>query len=340
MKYAILLKPNSNIPYFEELKRMCIFEAKIIFNRLGIALSDYCVDKIGKGHYFKFAIDREMTEVELKDLTHLSFFYTLFVIEEENLFRAIDITEDTYITEDISTRLKYMGKTNEAFTRLLINASLYSTDYYNNENINLLDPVCGKGTTLYEGLVMGFNAYGVEKNKKSVEELYSYVLRFLKEGRYKHKAMKGKAVINGENLGETIEISIGKSKDEVKKNTGKVLKVMRGDTTDAWKFYKKNSMHLIVGDLPYGVQHMGKDKDAKVRNLDNLLVNSIKSWYKVLKPGGALGLSWNTYTNKREELADILSKHGFDVMDSEAYMGFGHRVSQAINRDIIIGIKK
>lgn len=340
MKYAILLKPNSNIPYFEELKKMCVYEAKIMFAKLSIDISELNVTNIGRAYYLMFSASKELDDIKLRYIPNLSFYYSVFIVTEDGLLKPIEIGEEPYVSEDISIRLKYTGKTNEGFTRLLINTAVFSTDFYKDENMNLLDPVCGKGTTLYEGLVLGYNVYGVEKSKKSIEEMYAYVLRFLKEGKYKHKAHKGKALINGKNIGETIEISIGKTKDEVKKNSGKLLKVLRGDTIDTGKFYKKNSMHVIVGDLPYGVQHMGKNKGQDVRNLDNLLENSIESWSRVLKKGGAIALSWNTYTNKREDLEKILEHNGFMVMNTTEYMNFSHRVSQAINRDIIVGIKK
>ncbi len=130
-----------------------------------------------------------------------------------------------------------------------------------------------------------------------------------------------------------------RTKEDFKNKNGVSLKVMRGDTTDCHLFFRKNSMDLIIGDLPYGVQHKGKSGGENVRNLEAMLEKSFKSWHQVLKKGGAIGLSWNTYTNKRQDLAALLVKNGLTVVDSEVYLGFQHRVSQAINRDIIVALK-
>lgn len=339
MKYAVLLKPNSNIPFFEEMKRMCIYEAKIVFEKLGIKTERLEVVQMGKAYYLIFKTDNQLGKKDMKHIANLSFYYTIFEIESDTLLRPIEIAATNYLGDDISIRLKYTGKTNETFTRLLLNTAIFSTDFYDLERINVLDPVCGKGTTLFESLILGCNAYGVEENKKSVDDLGNYLLRYLKEGKYKHNSRKGKAIVNKENIGEILEVNIGKTKEELKQETGKKLKVLRGDTTDGHKVFKKNSMHIIVGDLPYGIQHMGKNKEKTFRNLDELLDVSFKSWYILLKKGGAIALSWNTYTNKREEIARILEENGFTVVNDECYLNFFHRVSQAINRDIVVAKK-
>lgn len=339
MEYVILLKPNSNIPFFEEMKRMCIYEAKIVFAKLNIKTEIFEVVQMGKAYFLMFKTDKKLDEKAMKHIANLSFYYTIFEIESDNLLRPIDIAATNYLGDDISVRLKYTGKTNETFTRLLLNIAIYSTDFYDLDSINVLDPLCGKGTTLFESLILGCNAYGIEKNKKYVDELYNYLLRYLREGKYKHNSQKGKVSADKNNIGEMIEVNIGKTKGELKEKSGKKLKVLRGDTTDAHKFFKKNSMHIIVGDLPYGIQHMGKSKGETFRKLDEFLDASFKSWSILLKKGGVVALSWNTYTNKRDEIAKILEENGFTVFCDDNYLNFFHRVSQAINRDIIVAKK-
>lgn len=339
MQYVILLKPNSNIPFFEEMKRLCIYETKIVFEKIGVKTEQLEVVQMGKAYYLMFESDKKLEENDMKHIANLSFYYTMFKVERDDLLRPIEINAANYLSDDISIRLKYTGKTNETFTRLLLNTALFSTDFYDLDDINVMDPVCGKGTTLFESLTLGCNAFGVENNKKYVDELHNYLLRYLKEGKYKHKSQKGKATADNKNIGEIIEVNIGQTKGELKQKAGKNLKVLRGDTTDAHKIFKKNSMHIIAGDLPYGIQHIGKNNGESFRNLAELLDASFKSWYILLKKGGAIALSWNTYTNKREEIARIFEENGFTVISDESYLHFFHRVSQAINRDIIVAKK-
>jgi hypothetical protein len=60
---------------------------------------------------------------------------------------------------------------------------------------------------------------------------------------------------------------------------------------------------------------------------------------KALRPGGALGISWNTLVARREDAAAALAAAGLEVLDSAPYRAFRHRVDQAITRDILIGRK-
>lgn len=340
MNYVILVKPNNNIPYFEEFKIMCIEETRILMNRLGLAYNDLEIVQIGKANYLRFSLESKLDTHHIKHFQQLSYYYTIFEVTEDDHFIPLNWPATHYLGEDVSTRLKYNGKTNEVFTRLMTNLAIFSTEYYDLETINLFDPVCGKGTTLFDALTLGYHAYGTEQNKSSVAELNQYLIRYLKEGKYKHSAKKGKASGSKKNLGEMVEIQLAKSKEEMKTGTTKTLKVLRGDTADSHHFFKKNSMHIIVGDLPYGVQHIGRNKEANVRGLAKLLDNALDSWSLLLKKGGAVALSWNTYTNKKSEFKEIFESKGFKVMDSEPYTKFHHRVSQAINRDIIIAVKQ
>ena len=42
---------------------------------------------------------------------------------------------------------------------------------------------------------------------------------------------------------------------------------------------------------------------------------------------------------KWEEIADVLAKAGFKVLDEEPYVNYLHRVDQSINRNLIVAVK-
>ncbi len=339
MRHAILLKPNANIPFFEEMKKMCTFETSIVLDAIGIEFSEIKVEQIGPAHYMFIETTKPIDASLFKHIENLSFYYTYFEVKDNNFIPKVQVPE-RYFGDDLSNRLKYNGKTNEMFTRMILNLAIYSSNYFDRTELNIFDPVCGRGTTLFEAMIRGHHAYGAELDKRSVNELGQYFQRYLKEGKYKHQIIRGKAIQNKLVFGETFEAYIGHSKEEIKKKTGKTLKILRGDTTQSNLYFKKHSMDVLVGDLPYGVQHMSKHDEGQSRTLDDLLDMSFRTWHQLLKKGGALALSWNTYTNTREELKERLEQAGYTVMDSEMYLGFHHRVSQAINRDVIVAVKK
>jgi hypothetical protein len=57
-----------------------------------------------------------------------------------------------------------------------------------------------------------------------------------------------------------------------------------------------------------------------------------------LKPGGALGLSWNTYGLSRERLVELAAAAGLRPLDVGAYREFSHRVDSSIQRDILVAV--
>jgi hypothetical protein len=71
----------------------------------------------------------------------------------------------------------------------------------------------------------------------------------------------------------------------------------------------------------------------------DLLRDAAPAWARALRPGGALGISWNTHVARREEAAAALAAAGLQVLDSAPYHGFRHRVDQAITRDILVARK-
>ncbi len=79
-------------------------------------------------------------------------------------------------------------------------------------------------------------------------------------------------------------------------------------------------------------------KKGRNRSAADLLAEAIPVWATQLRPGGALGLSWNTYGLRREDLAAIARGAGLDPLDSGPYLRFGHRVDSAIHRDVFVAV--
>jgi tRNA G10 N-methylase Trm11 len=117
--------------------------------------------------------------------------------------------------------------------------------------------------------------------------------------------------------------------------------VVHADTTSARDFFKPNSFHAIVADAPYGVQHGSRTVAAGLRRAPlGLLEEALPAWVPLLRPGGAVGISWNTHVAKRHDAAAVLSANGLTVLNGPPYDRFRHRVDQSISRDILVGVKE
>ncbi len=343
-KYVILANPGHNRVYFDTSKKMSKAELNIVLSKM---TDKYEVDEemISNVYYITFKTDVKLTEEQLKIINKLSFTYAVFSeikIEDKIYLEPIQKNTNYYLDEGISSILKYTGKTNELFTRMMLNVAVNSLSY-ENENIKVLDPIAGKGTTLYEALTNGYDAYGVEIGDKVATEAFTFMKKYLEKAKLKHTVHKEK--ISGENKkfkATKNTVNIFRTKEEQKNKQFKTWELVSGNSMYCDTYFKRKFFDVIVGDLPYGVQHgnVTKEKQSNItRNPDKLIDSCAKSWFRVLKKGGVIVLAWNNFVLPREQFSEILKKHGFTVLSDEQYLQFEHRVDQAIRRDIIVAKK-
>ena len=210
------------------------------------------------------------------------------------------------------------------------------------KKITLLDPMCGKGTTLYEGFIRGFDVKGIEINEQWTQEIQTYVVRFLKEGKFKHKVEKSKVSDSKKKkIANVFNLTAAAEKNAFNSGDVQSFQLFNSDTRKADLLIKKKSCDIIISDLPYGVQHGSKnDRNSLIeRSPLGLLKEAIPAWHNALKTKGSLVLSYNEFTMKYDEVAIALEENGFKVLDETPYHNYLHRVDQSINRNLIVAVK-
>lgn len=338
MKYGILRYPHQNTRYFDSTKNLLINEFQIMTRGLGASVENVKYELIGGIDLLTFEMD-ELSGRSLSAIHGLSSAYILFRVNEDRL-TPMNEGKTTYFKNDLSSILKYTGKTNEDFTGMMINVGIFSSVFADKFDtpLNILDPMCGRGTTLYEGLIKGYNVAGVEIQKSSCEEIDKFLKRYLKYHKYKHTSShqtihsKG-----GKGLKYTVETA--SSIENFKAKDRRTVQYANGNTLFVNDFYKKDTFHVIVTDVPYGVQHKGKSKSKPV-DMQNLLKDASLAWHKVLKKGGSVVISYNAYTLDKDQLKKDFEASGFDVLTGGEYDQFEHWVEQAVNRDVFVAKKK
>ena len=344
MTYAILCHPGHNRVYFEASLKLSVPEFAVAAQKLSAACQDVRRQRFCGIEYLTFQADGAMSQADIGILSGLSFVFALYQVESVNgevLLKPVERAGNNFADESMSAILKYTGKTNEIFTRMMINIAFCSQG--SGENIRLLDPVAGKGTTLYEGFIKGYNVYGIEIGDGAVNEAYHFVKRFLETARYKFECMTMKVSGPGKSftaLRHTFKAA--RTKEEFKNRGTRTIELIAGNSLYADKYYKKNFFDMVVGDLPYGVQHgnvTNEKQSSLTRNPAQLLDACLPAWQEVLKPGGSIVLAWNSNVLPRVKMEQIFSAQGLSVKNDGRYLQFGHRVDQSIQRDIICGVK-
>lgn len=348
MNYLILQHPGHNRVYYNAADKLALAELKIACSRFSVSCTEIKIREIEGVRYLEFSTTDDLGIDDLNLLSKLSFVFALFRLEIINgkvFLSPIQKTKYEYLNPKISTLLKYQGKTNELFTKMMLNVALLSSDFDYSDKITMLDPVAGKGTTLFEAAVYGMNSYGIEVENKLVLETGIFFKKYLERERLKH--LSSKRQVSGSGKADAVNMlffEYAKSKQDFKSpDAVKNLGLVEGNSKNAFNYFKQEKFHVIVGDLPYGIVHGNKGKNngsSITRNPSELLDECLPQWHKVLKSGGTVVMAWNSFLVSRLKLGEKFVQHQFDVLIQSPYDEFEHMVDKSIKRDIIVAKKK
>jgi tRNA G10 N-methylase Trm11 len=206
--------------------------------------------------------------------------------------------------------------------------------------LRVLDPLCGRGTTLNQAVMYGYDAAGVDLDQKDFEAYATFLSTWLKRKRVKHHIEVAPVRRNRQVVARRLHATLAAAKEDYKAGDVQDVEVINADTTRTGEFFQAASFDVLVTDAPYGVQHGSRTTAAGLaRNPLDLLAAAAPGWAELLRPGGALGVAWNTYVARREDAAEVLAGAGLQPLDSPPYGRFRHRVDQAITRDVLVARK-
>lgn len=335
--YALLLKANANRVYGESAFDLTDAEASAMLRkelraeRRAIAGVDHLVVEA----------DAEWDDQTMAVLSNISSLHAAYEVVEGGLLRPLPVTPIEVLDTDITTIQRYPGKTNEAFTHLLVNVALAETQrgferLIGGDRLSLLDPACGRGTTLNRAAVYGMDAHGVDLDQRDVEAYTVFILTWLKDKRLKHHLDQAKLRKGRERPAHRITVTYGPTKDRSQHRT---VDIVHDDTRQARTHLKARSIDLLACDLPYGVQHGAHGETKLERGPGRLLRQALPVWFDLLRPGAGVALSWNLKTMPRPELEQLVVEAGFALRAPEGDERFTHRVDRSIHRDVLLAAR-
>jgi hypothetical protein len=336
-RYALLLAPSANRVYADQAARMSRAELAAFAGVLSGDVAGVGEAVLGGVGYLVFEAD--LTARDIRYLANLSAAYALFE-RVDDLLRPVELMPLARYDSDLITIPKYPGKTNEQFTKLLLNLTVLASaaaDRMLDGHVTVCDPLCGRGTTLNQALMYGYDAIGIEVDARDVEAYEAFLKTYLRRKRLKHTADLVPVRRGGKRAARRLEVTLAATKDEHKAGAVQKVTVLQADTTHLDGLLRSNCADVLVADAPYGVAHGSHDDEGGMsrRPLD-LLERAVPQWLSLLKIGGALGLSWNTKVAKRELAEDILLANGMEIV---RYGDLSHRVDQGIERDVVVARK-
>ncbi|MEP6649184.1 MAG: SAM-dependent methyltransferase [Lapillicoccus sp.] len=332
-EYLVLLAPSSNRVYAGDAPAITAVEAEIVVSAAvpGGFVSARPTAVAGVPY-----LSVELAEeVDPGVLGGLAATYAVFA-REGALLRPVPASDGTRFDDDLLTIPKYAGKTNEQLTRVLLNVTVASTDLSDlpdRSRLTVLDPLAGRGTTLSWALTLGYDAVGVEVERREVEAYAAFLTTWLRRKRVKHRIGVNPLRRNGVHLAEMVEAAIGH-------DDAQNLVLYAADTLSTADLLQRRRVDAVVTDAPYGVAHGSRGaRGGRDRSPAELLEAALPVWVSVLRRGGAVGIAWNTHGLARDDLAAMCAGAGLDVCDDEPYRRFAHRVDAGIHRDLLVARK-
>lgn len=333
----MLLKPHANIRYQQSLQTLAKTELFCVLKAWGIDKEPQ-VETIGGKQWLSF--EAPSLPDGAWEMIASNAGCCMAAEQKDGWFRPLDGGKPFYYPEELPQLLKYKGKTNADFTSMLIHCAKAASDFaQTNHSLLVLDPMCGKATTLFCAMMEGHNALGIDVDTKALNEADTYFARSLKMHRYKHKREESSLTVGkGRNV-KMVQYALSNTAEGWKQGDKRTLRMLHGDMDLLQKALPKEKCHIAVADMPYGVQHAPSEGSQMV-TLSKLIDKTAKICYEMLFKGGAAALSFNTFTLQRQQVVDALLKAGLTPLTQPPYDGFEHWVEQAVNRDAVIAVKK
>ena len=276
---------------------------------------------------------RELNEKEIEYLSgHSS---VVFMAEKTGgVLRPLPVSGNGYLPGDLPEVLKYKGKTSAVFTRMMINTALALSPFSHTVSpLVCLDPVCGKGTSCFCALLAGMNAVGIDMDHKAIREASDYFSRYLRFHRLKHERNERSFTADQRAVPVT-EFVFADTKEHYQSGNTLSLKLACADTMDCSVLFRKEKAHIIVADLPYGIQHAPRS-GSSLDSLHHFLTRVLPAWKKALVPGGVIAVSFNTLTLPSKAVADAFDKCGFRMPVNPVFSDLRHEVEHAVVRDVV-----
>ncbi len=333
---VLLLAPSANRVYAGSAEQLVAAELSVL---LGVHDHPAISPVTMAGVPYLAVAAPELDDRLLRAFGRASGFFAAFRRDRDQL-SPVEVARPDRFDDDLVTIPKYPGKTNEQFTRLLTNVTLASLTRSAEGPRSILDPLCGRGTTLSTGLIMGCHVAGVDGDLKAVEAYAAYLKTYLRRKRLKHTAEMSPVRREGKSIGRRLDVEVTPGPGEA----ALALTVFSGDTRQSASLFGKRRFDAVITDAPYGVVH-GSHTDVRGvsgkrdRSAAGLLREALPVWAGQLRAGGALGLSWNSLGLTREKLSDLATEAGLRPLNEGPYLRFAHRVDSSIHRDVFVAVK-
>jgi hypothetical protein len=336
VQFALLVKSHANARYTQSLLKLAALECECLLFALQIK-AEVKIDHLAGTPFLCVETDALGEDAWAYLARHSAVMFA--AVRDGEWLRPLERKWKPYLESDLSQLLKYKGKTNADFTAMMLHCARSASAFaLTRMPLTVLDPLCGRGTSLFCALEEGDCAIGLDMDDSALNEADVYMTRYLQYHRYKHRRTESSITLRAGGALRECRFTLSNDTDSYKRGDTRTLSLVRGDTANAWEAVGENGCHLIIADLPYGVQHAPREGKA-AGTLEGLVHKALPAYHRALKPGGAMALAFNTFTLSKDVIIAEMEKAGLIPLTQPPFHDFAHWVEQAVNRDMVIAVK-
>lgn len=327
---AVQIAPQRSTQYADLVGDLAV--AEISASPLRHRASGFALRDIAGQAYVTFALsDGPLSGADgalLASLATLGNAFELFEAlggVEGPLLRPVPVSYPHLLSPDIAAVRRYKGKTSELFTLFMCNVAKFASAFAEApwRDLRVFDPLSGGGTTPFTALSLGAHAAGVERERGDAESTAMFLAQYCREARVSVGVREEKLRPLS---AHRWRLRVGREKEDPR-----ACLIAAGDSALSRDLLAGfGRPHLVVTDLPYGIQH-----DAP---LAELLSRCLPAWAGMMEPGGALAFSWDSTRAGRDEMAALVEDLSpLRVVRDAPYGDLAHRVDRVIKRrDVIV----
>ena len=332
MKFRIYLETDLNRVFTKSLGAIAAAELDVILtHHLGAPGTEISQVDEGRTSYLRFEHGGEQALL-VEQLGLLSATAAAFVEHSASSLEPLPLREQLAFGTEVVTAQRYKGKTSERLTRLMLNVARAADASKAVDDRSVLDPMCGRGTTLNWALLYGARATGLDVDRRALDDYATFLEQWAKINRYPHKMQRYKKQ-NSEC--RHFDFTVAVDRAALADKTVPDIRTFNAPADSEAVAVGRHAM--VVSDLPYGIQHQARsDSDRTPTSVGDLVEHVAARWPSQIRTGGSVALSWNTKTLSARDMAALLDRAGFEAV---ATRGFEHQVDRTISRDVFLAIR-
>ena len=335
MKYTILLWPHANARYRNEARKLALAELAVMLGRLAPDARFQAADVAGSPPS-RWSATRRFPTTASRRCGSTRCCTGCSPAEKARRCGPVAGRAQPYLGEDLPGILKYKGKTNELFTQMLVNVALYSGEYWRQgAEVRLLDPMCGKGTTLFVGANRGWSCVGSDVDRAELREAEQFFQAISGISPLQTRRRPRRADPSGRPERAGVRFSFSDTADNFKAGARGVAAA--GQPRCGGRARRVRRAGVSRNRLRFALRRAARVARRVARAADGAFAARVARGARARRHVGGVVQRADAQARRG---ARWMARAGLEPLEDGPYLEFSHWVEQAVTRDVAVARRR